>query len=204
MSDKVELYENSVVIVSGAPNAGKTAILLNILRFNQQKEWELHYFNSEMSGGELKKRLMKFYPEVGLEYWTFNAYNRAERFADVIFPGKNSINIIDFLEVHDEFYIIGRRIKEIHDRLAGGIAIIAIQKNPGNDTGLGGFRTMEVARLALAIDYGTVKVTKAKNWRDSKYNPNNKRKDFKIVDGCKIIETSKWYTVQKNGSHEKE
>lgn len=196
LSDHVSLYPGSVVIVSGAPNSGKTALLLNVIRFNQPKEWDIHYFNSEMGADELKIRLEKFYPEMVLSDWTFNAYFRSYRFSDVIFPGPNSLNIIDFLEVHDEFYKVGKAIKEIHDKLKGGIAIIALQKNPGSDTGLGGYRTMEVARLVLAMDSGRIKITKAKNFKDPTNNPNGKMRDFKLVDGCKIIDQHGWYREQ--------
>jgi hypothetical protein len=192
LSDLVELYENSIIIVSGAPNSGKTAVLLNMIRWNAAKEWDIHYFNSEMSAGELRKRLELFYPEVTMSDWTFNAYARASNFADVVFPGPNQLNIIDFLEIHDEFYIVGRKIKEIHDRLNGGIAVIALQKNPGADTGLGGYRSLEVTRLALAIDSGVVKVSKAKNFRTDR-NPNGLKKNFKLVDGCKIIDKHGWF-----------
>ena len=196
LSDYVELYENSIVIIAGAPNAGKTTLLLNIIKENQLKGWDLNYFNSEMSEGELKKRLMKFNYET-LSDWKFKAYERAEDFQDVIVPGKNSLNLIDFLEVHDEFYIIGRKIKEIHDRLKGGLAVIALQKNPGCDQGLGGFRSLEVARLALAIDYGKVKVVKAKNFKQPDKNPNGLIKDFQILYGSQIIDKYPWYRETK-------
>jgi len=192
LSDYVELYENSVVIIAGSPNTGKTCLLLNIIKENINKEWDINYFNSEMSSGELKKRLCKF-DYMNLDDWKFNAYERAEDFQDVIKPGKNSLNIIDFLEIHDEFYIMGRKIKEIHDRLNGGIAIIAIQKNPGTDQGLGGFRSLEVARLALAVDYGRVKIVKAKNFRKSDFNPNSLVRDFKILHGSQLIAPADWY-----------
>jgi hypothetical protein len=196
LSDYVELYENSVVIIAGAPNSGKTSLLLNILAENQRKKWDMYYFNSEMSAGELKKRLDKF-DYATLDSWNFKAYERAEDFHDVIVPGKNSLNIIDFLEIHDEFYIVGRKIKEIHDRLDGGVAIIALQKNPGSDAGLGGFRSLEVARLALAIDYGRVKIVKAKNFRQPALNPNNFVRDFKILHGSHIITERDWYKEVK-------
>jgi len=196
LSDYVELYENSVVIVAGAYNAGKTTVLLNMIAENQQKNWDISYFNSEMSGGELKKRLSKFEYST-LSDWKFKAYERAEDFQDVVMPGKNSLNIIDFLEVHDEFYIIGRKIKEIHDRLNGGVAVIALQKNAGRDEGMGGSRSMEVARLALALDYGRVKVTKAKNFKQENKNPNGLVKDFKIVNGSQIIDRHPWYREGK-------
>lgn len=192
LSDYVELYAGNVAIVSGIPNAGKTTLLLNIIKENQTKGWDIHYFNSEMAAGELKKRLMKFDYD-SLSDWNFKAYERAEDFQDVVVPGENSLNLIDFLEVHDEFYIIGRKIKEIHDRLNGALAIIALQKNPGTDQGLGGFRTLEVARLALSVDFGRVKIVKAKNFKQPDKNPNGMTKDFGILHGSQIIDKHSWY-----------
>ena len=192
LSDYVELYDGSVVIVSGAPNVGKTAVMLNIIKENEPKGWDIHYFNSEMSAGELKKRLGKFENRT-IDMWKFKAYYRHDQFADVIVPGKNSLNIIDFLEIHDEFYIVGKRIKEIADRLKGGIAIIGLQKNPGSETGLGGYRSMERARLVISIDKGLVKITKAKNFAKENLNPNGLIKNFSLVNGCKIIDKYGWH-----------
>lgn len=190
LSEKVEIYEGNVIIIAGAPNVGKTALVLNIINENKGR-FDISYFNSEMGPGELKKRLDLF-PYTSLKTWDFKAYSRAEKFGDVVKPGANSLNIIDFLEVHDEFYIIGKRIKEIHDKLDGGIAIICLQKNPGAEAGLGGFRSMEVARLVIALDSGRVKITKAKNYR-SEENPNGLIKTFKLVNGCQIIDKHGWH-----------
>ena len=190
LSDYVQLFDNSVVIISGAPNAGKSGIIYNMIRENQGKDWDQYLFNSEGSAGELKKRLNKF-DYITIDQWKFTAYYRAGDFADVIRPGKNSINYIDFLEVHDEFYKMGGYIKAIHDRLDGGIAVIAIQKNPGSDTGMGGYRSMEVTRLALALDFQRVKITKAKNFV-TKDNPNGWSKSFKMTGGCNITYNDGW------------
>lgn len=196
LSDYVQIHPGNIIILAGAPNSGKTAFMLNIVKENMRKDWDVHYFSSEMDPGELRLRLNKF-PDMSLDMWNFKAYKRGGNFADVIKPGENSINIIDFLEVHDEFYIIAKRLKEIHDRLHGAIAIVGIQKNPGADTGLGGWRSMEVTRLALSMEYGRVKITKAKNWVDPKKNPNGWQTDFKLLDGCRIIQNQKgWYRSQ--------
>jgi len=189
LNEKVELYQNSVVIVAGAPNAGKTAVLLNIVKENMGK-LNVNYFNSEMSAGELKVRLNKF-DYLALDQWDFKAYERSGDFANVIKPGPENLNIIDFLEVHDEFYAMGKKIKDIHDSLNGSVAIIAIQKNPGTDVGLGGFRSLEVTRLALAIDFGRVKIVKAKNF-SGENNPNGLVTNFNILHGSQLIQKGDW------------
>ena len=91
-----------------------------------QRDHKIHYFNSEMGPGELRTRLEKFGEP--LDTWKFQAYERSSNFADVIKPGPGNLNIIDFLEIHENFYEIGGRLKEIHDRLKGAVAIVALQK----------------------------------------------------------------------------
>jgi len=175
-----------------------TALMLNIIKSNMNK-FDVHYFNSEMGPGELKSRLTKF-EGLTLEDWNFNAYERDRDFADVIFSGENSLNIIDFLEVHDEFYLVGEKIKQIHSALNGGVAIIAIQKNKGAEFGVGGNRTMEKARLVVNVEPGKCKITKAKNFINPGVNPNGWCCDWKLVNGCQfVLERSGWYYEQKKG-----
>lgn len=189
LQDMVEIMPGNIILIAGEPNAGKTALLLNIIKDNMHNH-EIFYFNSEMGSGELKKRLSKF-EDIHLVDWKFRAFERSENFGDVIKPGKGRINIIDFLEIHDNFYEIGGKLAEIHRRLDGAIAIVALQKNKGVDTGLGGYRTLEKPRLALAMEPGILKIVKAKNWK-TQANPNGKVIEFKIVNGCKFMARERW------------
>jgi hypothetical protein len=180
----VGIMSGNVVIFSGEPNAGKSSLALNIIKANMHK-FNVHYFNSEMGGGELKKRLLKF-DDISLSNWKFNAYSRDADFEDVVFTGEKSLNIIDFLEIHDDFYLVGDKIKKIHSALNGGVAIICIQKNKGSEMGVGGNRTMEKARLVVNVEYGKLKITKAKNFKSPDLNPNGLMCDFKLFNGCKL------------------
>jgi hypothetical protein len=190
-----------VIVIAGEPNVGKTAMVLNLIRYNMHK-WKTHYFNSEMSAMELRLRLSQFH-ELGLNDWTFTPYARADNFSDVIF--KDELNIIDFLEIHDEFYKVGGLLKDIHDKVGNGIAIVCIQKNPGSDQGLGGFRTLEVARLAFAIKPGVMKIVKAKAWQNGRPNPNGYRARFKLLHGSDFIIQGTWGRDNTKGdSFEKE
>lgn len=183
MHNMVKIYNGNVIIVAGAPNAGKTAVMFDLIMRNQD-HFAINYFNSEMSDQEAHARLKKI--PVPITTWSFKWYKRSSDFEDVVDPSPNTINIIDFLEVHQDFYAIGGTIKRIHDQLGDSIAVICLQKNPDSETGLGGFRSMEVARLVLALDYGRVKITKAKNFRDPLRNPNGKIHKFKVVNGYDI------------------
>jgi len=177
----------NIIVLAGQSDSGKTAFLLNLVRLNMD-EHQIHYFSSEMGPVEFRDRLSKF--PLPLSDWRFTLKERSSNFADVIKP--DAVNIIDFLELHDDFYKVGGQIKDIFDRLNKGIAVIALQKNAGTDYGLGGQRSLEKARLYLSMEPGKVKIVKAKNWACS-INPNRLECDFKIVQGCEFHTMIDWH-----------
>lgn len=189
----VVTYPGNVFVIAGSQNSGKTTFNLNFTNLNKDRH-EIHYFNSEMGEGELKVRLQLF--EEPMENWkkvTF--YERNSNFDDVIKPTK--INIIDYLEVLNDFWTVGEQIKAIHNKLTTGIAIIAIQKNKNTELGRGGGFGTEKPRLYLSMDYGHIKMVKAKNWRTA-LNPNGLCCDFNIVRGSQFVENEKgWYKADE-------
>ncbi len=195
---KVEIMPGNIVVIAGEVNAGKTAFLLNVLRDNMDK-FDVHYFSSEMGGSELKKRLKKFDYPLSLNEWKFKFKERSDNFGDVIVSGKGKLNIIDYLELHDNFFLIAKHLSDIHKKLQDGIAIVAIQKNPGTDTGLGGFRGMEKPRLYLSMSKGRLRITKAKNWA-TQNNPNGLEVNFKIIEGCRLIKQGDWHLADYGGN----
>ncbi|MBM4054418.1 MAG: hypothetical protein FJ264_07075 [Planctomycetes bacterium] len=184
---KIKIMPKNIIVVAGTPNSGKTAYLLNIVALNMHAH-DIYYFSSEMGALEMRDRLGKF--ELPLEYWKFTPIERASDFADVVRP--DAINIIDYMEISDEFYKVSGYIKQIFDKLRSGIAIIALQKNKGNDYGLGGMRSLEKPRLYLSMEDNKIKIVKGKNWADSRINPNGMELQYKLIDGCKFIEISGW------------
>ena len=66
------IYPKNEIVIAGAPNAGKTAFLLNFIKMNMDR-YKIHYYSSEMGGEELKLRLSKF----GNLKWTFDQIGRA-------------------------------------------------------------------------------------------------------------------------------
>ena len=181
----VKILPKNIIVIAGEANAGKTAFLLNVCFMNMGR-FKINYFSSEMGAMELRARLEKF--ETGLIHWkeNVNFRERSSNFADLIRP--NEINIVDFLEITDEFYKVGGMIKEIWDKLKKGIAIVALQKNPKTDIGLGGMRSIEKARLYLSMEHGRLKIVKGKNWATD-FNPNGMQFNFKLVQGAKFIQT---------------
>ena len=178
----VKIYPKNIIVVAGASNAGKTALLLNVVNLNM-KRFRIAYFSSEMGPEEMRLRLEKF--QIPLRDWVFEPYERASNFAHAIIP--DALNIIDYLEMTDNFYQVGGEIKAIFDRLSTGIAIIALQKKSGAALGRGGDFSMEKARLYLSMDAGELQIIKGKNWAKPGVNPNGKIFKFKLVDGCKFL-----------------
>jgi len=194
LSDMAEIYPGNIIIFAGAKSSGKTCVALNIVKENRFKWDQVNYFNSEMGASELRKRVDMF--DVPTDAWTtepVKIFSRYDNFDSAVKPGASTLNIIDFLEIHDEFYAIGKAIKAIHDALKDSVCVIFLQKNPGNDVGLGGWRSIEVARLYLAMEKGVVKITDAKNWVDPENNPNGKKRDFTIYRGSQINHRNPWY-----------
>ncbi len=180
----VKIHAGAIIVLAGEKNAGKTGFLLNVIRQNMFTHKVL-YFSSELSPPELKDRLRKF-EGIDINDWQFKAFKRNRNFADVIDP--DAINIIDYLQMTDNFYAIGALIMEIFEKLSGGIAIIGLQKNRGVELGVGKDRSAEAARLYLTLEPGQLKIVYGKNWANPTVNPDNKTFKFKLVQGCRFTE----------------
>lgn len=191
ISGMVKTFPSNVIVFAGTSNSGKTTMLLDIARRNAPK-FNINYFNSEMGASELKMRLNMF-QNCDKKLWKrVRFFERSDNFDDVIKP--DDINIIDYLEVLDDFWKVGQQIKAIHSKLNQGIAIIAIQKNKGAELGRGGALGTEKPRLYINMEFGKAKIIKAKNWRGEE-NPNGKAIDFQIHHGWDIIPRSDWEAV---------
>jgi len=163
----VETYQKSLIVIAGEPNSGKTSYCLNAAWKN--KELHPKFFSCEGGAAELKIRLRKFGKP--LEEWKdIEFWGKSSDYTKNIDP--NGINIIDYLEVSKDFYEIGGMLTDIYDTLEKGIAIVAIQKPTGRNTGVGGERTLDKARLYMAIEPGIIRIIKAKLWRQDCVNPN--------------------------------
>ncbi len=178
----VNIYPKNIIVVAGAPNAGKTGFFLNIVKDNMQKH-DIFYFSSEMAEQEFKVRLSKF-NDVKEDDWRFTPLSRSRDFADVIRP--DDLNIIDYFEVSDNFYTIGDEFKKIYEKLNNGIAIIAIQKKKGAEYGRGAEFALEKPRLYITMDHGELKIVKAKNWKNPEVNPSAHTYNFTLAAGCKF------------------
>jgi hypothetical protein len=184
----VNLYPGNMAVIAGAPNSGKTALMLNLIYLNQQY-FPVYYFCSEMGAVELRSRL-ELFPGMGINDWKFEAIERASEFADVIRP--DCVNIIDFLEMTTELYLVNTYLTAINQKLKSGIAIVALQKKVGAAFGRGLEFGLEKPKLYLSMDKGKMQIVKGKSWAQKNVDPSGLQTTFKIVDGCKFQPTSNW------------
>ncbi|EKD36578.1 MAG: toprim protein [uncultured bacterium] len=218
ISDFVTVRPGGIILVSGSSNAGKTVFLLTVIRslladtninpnvnpsFLRKREEGLKnllYLNSEMSRQELVARIRSFGDDPAIWVKHVSFIERSHSFDRVVNP--DGINLIDFLEVNEDFYMAGKFIADIHRKLRAGIAIIAMQKKQGHDYAKGGEMTLEKPRLAINLDRNephgfTCKITKAKESVDFTRNIQGMTRDFVITSNSRILPLSKWRFVNE-------
>jgi len=192
----------NIIIVAGTQDAGKTAFMLRTASLNMNRGTEIRYLTSEMGGVELVSRLEDF-EDIPLGDWkNVNFKECATNFQDYILP--DAINIIDYLEVTDSFWLVGEMIRKVFDRLNDGICIIALQKDFKTELGRGGSFGLEKPRLYVTLTSnppagGLAKIVKCKNWKIKNHNPNGRECSFKIRNGNEIRQLTEWeYPHAKN------
>ena len=192
LNELVKLYPGNIMVIAGEKDAGKTALCLNVIADNLTK-YDIHYFNCEMGSEELTLRLREFDNVDMKDFEKYaNFYERSDNYADAIIPGKGVLNIIDYMTIYENHFIIGQWIKDIHNKLDGALAVIAMQKRRGTDLAVGGDVTKDIPRLYLAMGQGKVKIVSAKNRKDRAKNPNGLELRFKLVAGFKFLPTDRW------------
>jgi len=161
----VKIYPKNLIVIAGSTDAGKSTIAFNILKLNNDSKMEVVGFNSEMGGEELKQRI----DAMGLEQRNFVVRERDSDFSRVM--RANAINVIDYLEITDNFYLVGEEFKKYTAKLKKGVAVVAMQKKFNAEMAYGAEPTMNKSRLYLTVDWNkqekvhVLKVKKAKNPR---------------------------------------
>ena len=188
----VKTYHKSINIIAGAPGAGKTAACYDFILRNMGHPMGIVLFTNDMTAEEIKERMDN--SEMEIPYPApFPIYDRADNFGDVIEPDK--INVIDYLDLNSEVYLIGDEIEKIYRKLNRGIAVIAIQKKPGQDIGIGGLYSWKRAKFYCSLDsikegneyLHKLVIVKARGRIDPKVNPLSVLIKFSLVNGIKFI-----------------
>jgi len=177
----------SLIIVAGKYNAGKTALCINIVNLNLEK-WEnkLDFYVSE--GAEMMKakfqNLNAYIPKPP----PFKMYRKTENFADVIKP--DNLSVIDYLRVDmSKTYEIGNALFAIFNKLNKGIAVVAMQKPPGErKVAFGGASTAFEPTLYVGMDNNVLGFEKIKVPKVTDIDPYNLKIQFKITKGVNFVD----------------
>lgn len=202
LSDLCIFYPRNIIVLAGSKDAGKTTLSLNIAKQNMQGR-KLHYLTSEMSKAEFRSRL-ECHRDIPLASWRkMTVCDIRDNAADYVLKFPNDIIIVDFLEIHDDFWKVGGTIRQIYQALKSGVAIVNIQKNFNQDIGRGGEGTLEKARLYLSltrkyaeessVPYTEAKIVSAKTPRDPLHKPSGMIRNFQINFGAEIETLGPWY-----------
>lgn len=177
----------SLVILAGKYNAGKTALCINIVNLNLEK-WEnrLDFYVSE--GAEMMKAKFQSLSSHIPKPPPFKMYRKTEHFSDVINP--DHLSVIDYLRVDmEKSYEIGNELFRIFNKLNKGIAVVAMQKPPGDrKLAFGGASTAFEPTLYIGMDKDSLGFEKIKVPKITTIDPYALKIEFKLRNGVNFYE----------------
>ena len=160
IEDLVEVFAGDMVLISGASNYGKTAVALSIMGENLALLSAV-LMGSEYtaSDGKISPKFKRRMKRMQWVEWMIDGIPRftllpvGSDYEDYIEPDK--LNVIDWISLPGEYYLIDRVMKAIKDRVGNGVAVVVLQKNKTAEFGEGGERTERYADVSIKIDpYG--------------------------------------------------
>lgn len=151
LHELVDIYEGNIILVSGEFNAGKSLFAMTTLIKNKQS-FSIRYMSSEMKVGEIKGRFKWFgvdkecyWPDANCKYIALKNNLTAGLIPD-------GLNFIDYMEFPEGNYTLASEyMRQIHDKLNKGIAIVCIQHKEGSALPRSADLVMEKPRLAIAL-----------------------------------------------------
>jgi len=160
IEDLVEVFSGDMILIAGTSNFGKTTLALNILGEN------LALMPCALMGSEYTaadgKVSPKFKRRMNRMKWVnwiedgkpkFQLYPVGSDYEDYVQP--DSLNVIDWISLPGEYYLIDTVMKSIKDKIGKGIAVVVLQKNRNVEYGEGGERTERYADVYITVDsYG--------------------------------------------------
>ncbi len=193
----VNISPGDLILIGGVSNYGKSCLALNYLGENIDR------YNCLVMGNEyttldgipspkFKRRL----ENMSWVQW-FNGSGEPKfqllpiRADFDCYVEKGKLNIIDWINMPENPYLIGRVLEDIKANLGDGVAIVVVQKSRTSELGVGGQFTEHFADLYLTIDpYGDwqsrVTIGKVK---DAKARATGRSWAFKIEDsGANLAE----------------
>lgn len=171
-----------IIVVAGQSNWGKSAFARNFMAENlEQWDGKIQLMVNEYSPG-------RFYETINRMNWVdwFNGdkprFTMIERYEDwkyAIEPGW--INIIDWIGLADNFYLIRNVIEGIQETLTTGICMVVLQKKEGSDNPEGGTFAEQKSSAVFLIEQGYMRLKKVKEPLGG-FNPQGQMYGFSILN----------------------
>lgn len=160
LEDMVELSVDDLVLVTGETNYGKTGIALSFLGENLDLLEGNLLMGSEYtsSAGEISPKLKRRLRRMDWAKWVENGVPRFKLlpvehdYEDYVSQYPQHLVVIDWLTLPGEFFLIDSVMKTIKNGISGGLGVVVIQKNKGQEFAEGGQRSERCADLVLKID----------------------------------------------------
>jgi hypothetical protein len=192
-ADNVILREGDLILIAGVSNFGKTALCLNFCGENINKHPILMGNEYTTIDHLPSSRFLNRLDAMNWVEWC--GVDGEDKFTLLPVWGdyaehieKDRLNIIDWINLPGEYYMISALMEDIKKAIGNGAGILVIQKNEGADAGRGGSHTKDFADCELLIDkYGedevmlTIGKVKEANKRIV-----GKKYAYYITDGVKI------------------
>lgn len=158
IDDMVEVFAGDLILITGDTNYGKTSIALSIMGEN------LDLLPTILMGSEYtadnRKASPKFKRRMRRMNWVNWKNGDGKRRFELLPVGADyedyieadHHNVIDWISLPGEYYLIDRVMKAIKDRTGVGVATLVLQKNKGQEFAEGGQRSERYADVVLKID----------------------------------------------------
>ena len=161
IEDFVEVFAGDLVLITGDTNLGKTTIALSIMGENLGLMVAI-LMGSEYtaSDGKISPKFKRRMRRMNWVEWMngdgvprFQWLPVGSDYEDYV--EHDQLNVIDWISLPGEYYLIDRVMKSIKDRVGNGVAVVVLQKNKGQEFAEGGQRSERYADVVLKIDpYG--------------------------------------------------
>jgi len=184
--------QGDMILISGRSNFGKTALCMNILAENidacpvimGNEYTTIDHEPTDRFVNRIEKMDWVEWIDDGDEKFTLLPVR--DDYAEHVV--KDKINIIDWINL-EEHYQISKIMESIKRELGKGIAVVAIQKAEGADSGRGGQFTKDFADVEILIDqYGDTEETLLKigKVKESTRRVSGRAFVFTITEGVMI------------------
>ncbi len=189
IEDLVEVFAGDLILVGGFSNGGKTAIALSLMGEN------LNLMPAVLMGSEYTaiddKISPKFKRRMKRMNWVkwitdegkprFELLPVGFDYEDYIKP--DHLNIVDWISLPGEYYLIDSVMKSMKDRVGNGIVVAVLQKNRTAEFPEGGERAERYADVYMAIDpYGNESMLTLGKVKAPKDKATGRMWAFSIVD----------------------